>query len=204
MIIHTPDPATTSDPAVVEIYRSDVDEDGFVFSHTRAMAVNPEALAAFEALIHAIVPSIGVRTYELATLAAARAVGSPHCLLAHGRKALRAGALTEDQLESIARRGDHPDLSDADRAVMTYARRLSVDPTTMTDADTQALRDEGFDDRQIVDITLAAAARNYFSRALRALAVPVETELAGLSPRLRDALASVAPDASDTPPRPTS
>lgn len=204
MIIHTADPATTSDPAVVEIYRSDVDEDGFVFSHTRAMAVNPEALAAFEALIHAIVPSIGVRTYELATLAAARAVGSPHCLLAHGRKALRAGALTEDQLETVARRGDHPELSNADRAVMTYARRLSVDPTTMTDADTQALRDEGFDDRQIVDITLAAAARNYFSRALRALAVPVETELAGLSPRLRGALASVAPDGSDTPPRSTS
>lgn len=191
MIIRTPDPDEASG-AVADIYRGDLDDDGFVFSHTRAMAVNPEALAAFETLIHAIVPSIGVRTYELATLAAAAGVGSPHCLLAHGRKALRAGALDEDQLEGIATQGDHDALSEADRAVMRYARRLSTDPAAMTDADSQELRDAGFDDRQIVDITLAAAARNYFSRALQALAVPVETDLVGLSPRLRDALVAAA------------
>lgn len=67
-------------------------------------------------------------------------------------------------------------------------RRLSTDPGDMTDADAQALRDVGFDDRQIVDITLAAAARNYFSRALQALAVPVEDGLAGLDPHLRRVL----------------
>lgn len=193
MIIRTPDPDDAGG-AVADIYRGDLDDDGFVFSHTRAMAVNPEALAAFETLIHAIVPSIGVRTYELATLAAAAGVGSAHCLLAHGRKALRARALDEDQLEAIAERGDHDALSDADRAVMRYARRLSTDPAAMTDADSQELRDAGFDDRQIVDITLAAAARNYFSRALQALAVPVETDLVGLSPRLRDALVAAAGD----------
>jgi len=191
MLIRTPEP-DTADTVVAEIYRGDLDDDGFVFSHTRAMAVNPEALAAFESLVHAVVPSIGVRTYELVTLAAAGALHSPHCLLAHGRKALRAGALDEDQLEGVARGGDHPDLSNADRAVMRFARRVSTDPTAMTDADSQELRDAGFDDRQIVDIALAAAARNYFSRALQALAVPVETELVGLTPRLRDALLSAA------------
>jgi uncharacterized peroxidase-related enzyme len=191
MIIRTPDPDGPDD-AVARIYRDDLDEDGFVFSHTRAMAVNPEALAAFEALIHAVVPSIGIRTYELATLAAAGALRSRHCLLAHGRKALRAGALGEDQLEAIAHHGDHPDLSEADRAVLRYARRLSTHPADMTDADSQELRDAGFDDRQIVDITLAAAARNFFSRALQALAVPIETDLVGLSPRLRDAFMASA------------
>ncbi|CAN7324211.1 carboxymuconolactone decarboxylase family protein [Microbacterium sp. LjRoot45] len=192
MIIQTPDPQS-AEGYVAELYRGDLEDDGFVFSHTRAMAANPEALAAFEALIHAIVPSIGVRTYELATLAAAAALQSPHCLLAHGRKALRAGALDEDQLEAVARAGERVDiagLSDADRAVMRHARKVSTAAYAMTDADSQALRDVGFDDRQIVDITLAAAARNYFSRALQALAVPVETELVGLSPRLREALLS--------------
>lgn len=187
MIIRTPDP-DGADGAVAEIYRDDLEEDGFVFSHTRAVAMNPDSLAAFETLIHAIVPSIGIRTYEIATLAAAGALRSRHCLLAHGRKALRAGALHEDQLEGLALQGDHPDLSDADRAFVRYARRLSTHPGEMTDADSQELRDAGFDDRQIVDITLAAAARNYFSRTLQALAVPVETELTGLGPHLRDAL----------------
>ena len=85
------------------MYAGDLDGDGFVYSHTQVMAINPEAHEAFEALIRAIVPSIGVRNYELATLAAARAIRSPHCLLAHGRKTLRAEALTEDQLERVAR-----------------------------------------------------------------------------------------------------
>ena len=54
----------------------------------------------------------------------------------------------------------------------------------MTDADSQALRDHGFSDRQIVDIALAAGARNYFSRALQALAVPVE-DVPGPEPAAR-------------------
>jgi alkylhydroperoxidase family enzyme len=66
---------------------------------------------------------------------------------------------------------------------------VSTDVASMTDADSQNLRDHGFTDRQIVDITLAAAARNYLSRALRALAVPVD-DVPGLSPRLAAALLS--------------
>ncbi|SIT71548.1 carboxymuconolactone decarboxylase family protein [Microbacterium sp. RU33B] len=188
MIISTPEPATAGG-YVAEKYREDLDDDGFVFTHTRAMVVNPEALDAFEALLGAVIPSIGVRTYELATLAAAAAVKSPHCLMAHGRKALRAGAFDEDELERVARDFEQAELSEADLAVMRYATRLSTDADAMTDRDSQSLRDVGFTDRQIVDITLAAAARNYFSRALQALAVPVE-EMAGLSPRLTDALLS--------------
>ena len=187
MIITTLDPAAAAG-YVADLYREDLETDGFVFSHTRAMAVNPEALHAFETLIHAIVPSIGIRTYELATLAAAAAIGSPHCLLAHGRKALRAGAVDETQLANIVTGADDETLSAADHAVLDFARRLSTGPGDMTDADAQALRDVGFDDRQIVDITLAAAARNYFSRALQALAVPVEDGLAGLDPHLRRVL----------------
>lgn len=187
MIIDTPDPAT-ADGYTAEVFRHDLDDDGFVFSHTRAMAVNPEALQAFENLIRTIVPSIGIRTYELVTLAAAAALKSPHCLLAHGRKALRAEALDEDTLVLVARDFEEAGLSSADVAVMRYAQHLSTDASSMTDADAQSLRDAGFSDRQIVDITLAAAARNYFSRALEALAVPVETDLSGMSPRIRDAL----------------
>ena len=186
MIISTPeiDGATGH---VAEMYEGDLRGDGFVFAHTRAMAVNPEAHQAFEDIVRAIVPSIGLRNYELATLGAARAVGSSHCLLAHGRKSLRAGALDEDQLAQLARDGAEADLDDTDLAVIAYAEKLSTDAATMTDADTQRLRDVGFTDRQIVDITLSAAVRNYFSRALQALAVPVD-DVPGLTPALVAAL----------------
>jgi len=172
-----------------EMYDADLHEDGFVYSHTKVMAINPEAHQAFEALIAAIVPSIGVRTYELATLGAARGIPSPHCLLAHGRKTLRAEILEEDQLESVARDYTTAGLDGADVAVMRFAEMVSTDAAAMTDADSQALRGHGFTDRQIVDIALAAGARNFLSRTLQALDVPVE-DVPGLSPRLVQALLS--------------
>ncbi|WP_457100206.1 carboxymuconolactone decarboxylase family protein [Microbacterium sp. P5_E9] len=178
---------------VDDMYQSDLRDNGFVFSHTQAMAINPEAHQAWEALIRAIVPSIGVRTFELATLAAARAIPSPHCLLAHGRKTLRAQALTEDQLERVARDYESAGLSEADVAVMRFAEKLSTDAGGMTDGDSQSLRDIGFTDRQIVDIALAAGARNYYSRTLQALAVPVES-VPGLSTALTAALLSPLED----------
>ena len=174
---------------VAAMYADDLESDGFVFAHTKAMAINPEAHEAFEALIRAIVPSIGVRNYELATLGAARGIRSQHCLLAHGRKTLRANAMDEEQLRRAAVDYRDADLSPADVAVMAYAEKLSTDAASMTDADSQELRDLGFSDRQIVDITLAAAARNYFSRTLQALAVPLD-EVPGLSPALTEALLS--------------
>src|SRR6478735_8295565 len=165
MIVTTPE-LDTATGHVADMYAGDLREDGVVYSHTRAMAVNPEAHQAFEALIRAIVPSIGLRNYELATLGAARAIGSRHCLLAHGRKSLRAGLFDEDQLTALVRDEPGSGLDEADRAVLEYAEKVSTEATAMTDADTRRLRDVGFTDRQIVDLTLAAAARNFFSRAL--------------------------------------
>lgn len=185
MIISTVAPEDATG-AVAEFYDDDLGDAGIVFTHTRAMAVNPEAYAAFETLVRAIVPSIGLRTYELATLGAARALRSTHCLLAHGRKSLRAGILDEQQLLEFAT-GTPDGLSVADRAVVAYAEKLSADPGGMTDADSHRLREAGFSDRQIVDITLAASARNYLSRALQALAVPVD-DMPDLSAEVTTAL----------------
>jgi alkylhydroperoxidase family enzyme len=141
------------------------------------------------------VPSIGIRAYEAATLGAARAIGSPHCLLAHGRKSLVAGVLDDDGLAAFAI-GDDRGFTAAEQVVVRYAARLSTDPASMTDADTQALRDAGYSDRQIVDITLAAGARNYLSRALLALRVPVDA-VPGLDPALASALASASAAETD-------
>ncbi|MGN6221239.1 MAG: carboxymuconolactone decarboxylase family protein [Microbacterium sp.] len=194
MIVTTPelDAATGH---VADMYAGDLREDGIVYAHTRAMAVNPEAHQAFETLIRAIVPSIGLRNYELATLGAAHAIGSQHCMLAHGRRSLRAGLFDEDQLAALAQDDPGSALDETDRAVFEYAQKVSTDASAMTDADTLRLRDLGFTDRQIVDLTLAAAARNYFSRALQALAVPVD-DVPGLTPTLAAALRDAGPHRS--------
>jgi uncharacterized peroxidase-related enzyme len=157
---------------VAELYQEDIEDLGYVPSHTRAMAMNPEAVRAFENLVRAITSGMDKRRYELVTLAAAGAIGSRACLLAHSRKTLR--YLDEASIARILRDYQDAGLTTAEVAMMDYAAKLSTDSASMTDADSQRLRDEGFSDRDIVDITLTAAVRNYYSRALHALAVEVD------------------------------
>lgn len=172
---------------VARFYEEDREDLGYVPGYTRAMALNPAALGAFEQLAGAIARSLGKRNYELVTLAAARAIGSPHCLLAHARKSL--SLFPEGDLVRIARDYRDAGLSAADVAMMEFAEKLSGDAAAMTDEDSRRLREHGFTDRQIVDIALAASLRNYYSRALLALRVEVQVP-PGISAELQDALLS--------------
>lgn len=183
-IIRTPEPSEATGE-VAALYQEDLDDLGYVADYTRVMSVNPEAVRAFEALVRSIVAQLGKRRYELVTLAAAQALHSEHCRLAHGRKTL--ALIDEDELERIARDYRNAGLSEAEVAMMDYAEKVSRASYAMTDADAERLRDLGFTDREIVDITLAAAVRNYYSRAIQALGAAVEVP-PGLSDRLRGAL----------------
>lgn len=170
---------------VAELYAEDRAALGYVPSHTRAMAINPEAQRAFEHLAGAIAGGMDKRRYELVTLAAARAIRSGSCLLAHGLKSLR--YIDEDELVAIAEDYHRAGLDETEVAIMEFAERVSGDSASMTDADTQRLRDLGLTDREIHDVALAAAMRNFYSRALQALAVEVDVPPA-LPVPLRDAL----------------
>jgi uncharacterized peroxidase-related enzyme len=170
---------------VAAFYADDVERFGIVSEHTKVMALNPAAARAFEALTGAVAGSLGTRAYRLVTLAAAEALDSQPCRLAHG---LFARNLFDDtQLERIARDFHDAGLSPAEVAMMDFAVKVSTDSASMTEADALVLRDHGFSDAQIVDIALAAAARNYYSRALSALGV-VDEVPPGMPEKLRSAL----------------
>lgn len=158
---------------VADIYADDVKSLGYVPPHTKAMAMNPAAYHAFQALIRSVAKPLGLRRYELVTLAAARGTGSWHCRLAHGAKSLR--LFDEQQLERIARDYTDAGLTDDEVEMMRFAEQVGRDASAMTDADAQRLRDAGFTDQEIVDITIAASARVYYGSALQALAVEVDT-----------------------------
>lgn len=178
-------PEAKASGLTAEIYDADRRTLGYVPSHTKAMSLNPEAYLAWESLTRAISSSLGIRRYELVTLAAAQAIGSGHCRLAHGKKTLR--IIGEEQLRAIAKDFHFAGLPEAEVAMMDYAVKLSTDAASMTESDAQRLRDVGFSDREIADVTLAAAARNFFSRALLAMGVDLDVP-EGISDELQDAL----------------
>ncbi|MEE2567953.1 carboxymuconolactone decarboxylase family protein [Pseudarthrobacter sp. J64] len=184
MILNTPDEQDATGP-VKDIYDADLNSLGYVPSHTKAMAINPEAYQAFQALIRATVANMNLRRYELVTLAAAQAIGSTHCRLAHGVKSLK--VFSADQLAAIGRDYRSAGLEPAEVAMMEYAEKLSTDAAAMTDEDTLALRKHGFSDREIMDITLAATARNFLSRTLLALNVELDVP-PSLDENLQEAL----------------
>ena len=180
-----------------EIYDDDTRSLGYVTPQTKVMALSPVASQAFDDLLGAIRASMDLRRYELVTLAAARAIGSTHCMLAHGAKSLK--VFSEDEVAVIAKDFRNAGLTPAEVAMMEYAEKLSRDASTMTDADSLELRNHGFTDREILDITLAAAARNYLSRAVLALAVDVDVPPA-LSPGLQEVLlGALSPKPPESP-----
>ena len=178
--------------ATAAAYAEDRAALGYVPSHTKVLAMNPGAYDAWSTLVSAIAGSLGMRRYELVTLAAALGIGSAHCRLAHGNKALK--FFDEQQLLGIARDYRNAGLDEAEVAMMDFALKLSTDSAAMDESDSLRLREFGFSDREIVDITLAAAARNYLSRILQALAVDID-----VPPHLGEEMRSALLEPLDSP-----
>ncbi len=65
-------------------------------------------------------------------------------------------------------------LSPADRAMLDYAAKLTLHPSTMTEADILALRETGFNDRAILDIAQITAYYAYVNRIADGLGVTLE------------------------------
>jgi len=68
------------------------------------------------------------------------------------------------------------ELQPADRALANYAVSLTTTPPSTTEADVQALRDAGFDDRAIHDACAVAAYFAFANRIIAGLGVQPETD----------------------------
>jgi alkylhydroperoxidase family enzyme len=118
-----------------------------------------------------------LRRYEIATVAAAEAVRSSYCALAHGKVLL----------DKFGVRPGDP-LDDEERAVQDLARKVVEDATSITEVDVDRLRGFGLTDDEIFGVVLAAAARCFFSKTLDALCVQPDAAYRALEPDVRDAL----------------
>jgi alkylhydroperoxidase family enzyme len=93
-----------------------------------------------------------------------------------------------EAVDAIARDYRDAGLDPVDVAVMGLAERVVDDATSIGDADLRPLRELGLTETEIMDVVLAAAARCFFSKALDALGVLPDSELAKLEPELLDVL----------------
>jgi uncharacterized peroxidase-related enzyme len=173
---------------------------GYIPNYAKVFSHRPPVMAAWSALLASVRGNLEPRRYELITLAAARAMRSSYCLLAHG-SVLREKFYSAPRLTEIAADFAHADLTPAEVAMMAFAERLARDATAITDAEVRALREHGFTDAQIFDIAAAAAARCFFSKVLDALGALPDAAYAELEDDLKRELTLGRPISRETPER---
>jgi uncharacterized peroxidase-related enzyme len=86
-------------------------------------------------------------------------------------------------------------ITDRDRAMLTFAEKMTLDAASMTEGDVQALRAAGFSDEHILDITVLTAYRNFITRVADALGCELRGELLGEDRRVEAALTTGKPPA---------
>ncbi len=159
---------------------------GYLPNYARVFCYRPELMKLWSDLQKGIRRHVEPRRFGLVTLAAARALRSSYCSLAHGR------ALTEyfpeDDVRAIADGDPSTPLSAAETAMMDFAAQVARDATAVTAADVGALKSHGFSDAEVFDIAVTAAARAFFSKVVEGLGAQPDAEFHALDESLKAAL----------------
>jgi uncharacterized peroxidase-related enzyme len=184
--IHTI-PENQAQADVAQMYAENRAEMGYLSNYVQLFSVRPQVLDAWGQFLHVLHSKMDARRYELVTLAAAQALGSTYCMLAHGVVVLNEH-FSAEQLTRIARDDRTVDLSAAEVAMMEFAAQIVRDATAMTQDDVDNLRGHGFSDVEIFEIVTAAAARCFFSKTLDALGAEPDREFLALPEELRQSL----------------
>jgi len=171
-------------PSDRDFFESNRAPAGHVPNFVTTFAARPAVYDAWKQLNGAIKESMDLRRYELATLAAAAALKSSYCCLAHGQ-VLADKYYTSEEVAALM---EEPPADPVDRAVMAFARKIALSAGAVTQADVDDLKALGLTDTDVLDVVLAAAARSFFSKTLDATGTPPDDAFNRLPETLRQAL----------------
>jgi alkylhydroperoxidase family enzyme len=139
--------------------------------------------------------SLTLRQRSVLVAATASALGDSYCSLAWGARLAEAAG---PEPAAAVIRGDDEGLDESERALASWARRVATDPNAIVDDDVQALRDAGFDDKEIFAITTYVSLRLAFSSVNDALGAHPDAQLAASVPEpVRRAVSFGRPARSD-------
>ncbi len=180
MRVHTVSDADATG-AVRSIYERELANRGYVPNFARLFSLNPAAYEAWGTLLGSIRERMDLRRYELVTLAAASVLRSRYCVSAHGA-ILESKFYARPELEAITQDYRNAGLDATDVAIMAFAEKVANNAFEISSDDVESLRSRGLTDEDIFDVTLAAAARSFFSKTLDAMGAEPDDALAASAP----------------------
>ena len=167
---------------LAEYYLSQHAAWGFLPNYAAAFSTRPDVAQAWNALSATIRDGMDRRRYEIATIAAARALRSTYCAAAHS-KFLRDACGGEAAMQSIAEQPDGAALEPQDRAVYELAAKVAANAASIEPQDLDRLRGVGLSDAEIADVVFAVAARCFFTTVLDGLGSQRDTQTADTFPK---------------------
>jgi uncharacterized peroxidase-related enzyme len=163
-------------PQAQALYDEDVKETGYVWNVSRLWAYQPDTVERlFGLMSQAFKPSgLEFRQRGILVTAAASTLGDSYCSLAWGGKL---SAASDSALAAGVLDGTDTGLSDQEKAMASWTRKIVKNPNATTPADVQELRDAGITDSQIFAITAFVALRLAFSTINDALGANPDAQL---------------------------
>jgi len=160
---------------------------GFVPNYAKVFCYRPAIMDHWAALQVEIKRSMGRRRFEIVTFAAATALRSTLCSLAHGK------TLTEffssDDVAAIAQDKTPASWSAVEIEIVRFAKLVARDASAVVQQDVERLKQLGLTDAEIFDISAAAGARAFWTKILESLGVAPEPSLLEMNPDFKQAMA---------------
>lgn len=169
------------------MYRRQQDAWGYVPDYAKVFCHRPEVMARWGRLLAEIKRPVDIRRLEMVTFAAAHELRHSGCSLAHG--SALASVIGNDAVLAIANGSPCEEVTDAEWAMIAFARDVARDASRITAGQVAALRERhGFSDGEIFDIAAIAAARSFFTKVLDALGCEADQPFLSMDETLRRTL----------------
>jgi uncharacterized peroxidase-related enzyme len=161
---------------------------GYLPNYAPIFSTRPEVAHAWANLNLTIRGGMDRRRFELATVAASRALACTYCLAAHSTF-LRDVVGDDATMRAVADDPSGQTLDPADAAIVAFATKVATDAPGITADDVQTLTDHGLSKQDVADIIFAVGARAFFATVLDAAGALADHQLAEtLGPDVRDQL----------------
>lgn len=164
---------------LADLYKRGRNPDGSVDNVLKVHSLNPDSLCAhlevYIAAMHRPSP-LSRAEREIVATVVSRLNGCAYCLRHHSEGLRR--LLPEDRRALVDEllAGEESSLTDRERAMVAYARKLTDAPASVGASDIDGLRAHGLDDRAIVDLACVVAYFAYANRIVLGLGAEIEGE----------------------------
>src|SRR5689334_14670345 len=164
--------------ATAHIYKSDLDDMGFIMNLSRLWAWRADVCESFSSLRSNLMSGSSLSTRELSVLVCttAASLGDSYCALAWGNKlASLAGPSTA---AAVLQKLPADSMTPRELALQAWAQKVAGSPNNTTAQDIYDLQAVGISDREIFEATAYVAFRYAFSTINNALGVRPDWQLA--------------------------